>query len=250
MSWGSDDKWSKGAVGSTESLPTPLISAIPHLAREKVFACRYWKERCFGINAESLVERVSEDVDSVGILYGGFNRPTPLFCLLVKLFQIKPDKDTLEAYISLSDGAPNDQIDSSQDLRYLRVLAAIFVRLTLPTSALCYNWIEGLLADGRKVAIVQPDGTTGILAIDQIAEHLLWDPSPFLGLNLPPLVKRTLLESKGSIQPYKTWLPDDIIQSRSKRNPEKEKQHEEVSLAQSIDETNALRASLGLKPLR
>jgi pre-mRNA-splicing factor 38A len=45
-----------------DSNPMMLLDAI---VRNKIFGCRYWREQCFGLNAESLVDKALE-LDSIG----------------------------------------------------------------------------------------------------------------------------------------------------------------------------------------
>lgn len=215
--------------------------------RDRVLASRYWKERCFALTAESLVDRIS-DVEAVGFLFGGFSRPTPFLCLVAKLLQIKPDDDTLNAYLSLSDGPLTDDPELRRtDMRYLRAVAAVYVRLALPRQASLYLLLEPLLSDGRKLAIVHADGRPDWLTIDALVESLLSQQGePVLGLSLPPLVKRSIFEKRRQLQPYTSWLPADVIGAALvQAEPVDDQPEEELS----IDATNRLRAKLGLAPL-
>lgn len=52
----------KGPSGVAETNPMMCLDAI---VRNKVFNSRYWKEDCFGLNAETLVDKAIE-LDSIG----------------------------------------------------------------------------------------------------------------------------------------------------------------------------------------
>ena len=68
----------------------------------KVYGNKYWKEHCFGLSAETLVDKACA-LDSMGGTYGGNNQPTPFLCLTLKLLQIQPEKDIIVEYIKNED---------------------------------------------------------------------------------------------------------------------------------------------------
>jgi pre-mRNA-splicing factor 38A len=192
-------------------------------------------------------------VEAVGFVFGGFSRPTPFICLLLKLIQIKPDKETIVAYLSLSDGPLTDDVSLQRsDMRYLRALAAVYVRLALPRSPQLYELLEPLLADCRKLSAVHADGRAFRLPIDSLVELLLSQiGEPVLGLALPPLVKREVLEKRRQLGAYSTWLPTEEVDAAL---VEMQPRAETANLAGveeelGIDATNRIRAKLGLKPL-
>ena len=57
---------------------------IDKIVRNNIFNSRYWKEECFGLTAESLVDKAIE-LNYVGGTYSGTNKPTPFLCLIAKL---------------------------------------------------------------------------------------------------------------------------------------------------------------------
>ena len=69
------------------SSPQLLIEKI---LRERIFECRYWKERCFGVSAASILDRAYE-LQYIGGAYAN-QRPTDFLCLTLKLLQIFPEK--------------------------------------------------------------------------------------------------------------------------------------------------------------
>ncbi|KAF8822821.1 putative pre-mRna splicing factor [Cardiosporidium cionae] len=91
--------------------PQFLISKI---VRSKVYQHTYWKEHCFGLTAESLIDKAVE-LQYIGGTYGGNRKATPFLCLLLKLLQIQPSKDVVLEYIK------NDKF------KYLRALGAFYL---------------------------------------------------------------------------------------------------------------------------
>jgi len=45
----------------------------------------YFKEKCFALTAETLVDRAYEDLKYVGGTFGPLQKPTEFLCLLLKM---------------------------------------------------------------------------------------------------------------------------------------------------------------------
>lgn len=112
---------------------------VEKIIRMKVYEHMYWKEHCFALTAETLVDKAI-DLKYVGGCYGGNRRPTRFLCLLLKMLQIQPDKEIIREYIR------ND------DYKYVRLLGAFYLRLTGQAVEI-YNYLEPLLNDYRKVCL-------------------------------------------------------------------------------------------------
>lgn len=69
----------------------------------------YWKEHCFGLTAETILDKATQ-LRSIGGTFGGTRRPTEFMCLILKMLQIQPDKEIVVQYI-LND-----------DYKYVRLL--------------------------------------------------------------------------------------------------------------------------------
>lgn len=69
----------------------------------------YWKEKCFGLSAESMIDRAVE-LRCVGGMYGEPNKPTDFICLILKMLQIQPDFDIVVELIR------------NEDYKYVRLL--------------------------------------------------------------------------------------------------------------------------------
>ena len=94
----------------------------PHLlleegVRHRIVNSYYWKEQCFGLNAATLCDRATE-LTCVGGTYNAGQRATPFLCLVLKMLQLGVEADILEEYLAQGE------------FKYLRVLAAFYVRLT------------------------------------------------------------------------------------------------------------------------
>ena len=61
---------------------------IPKLTRIKIHNDPYFKEKCFALTAETIIDRVYEDLKYVGGTFGALHRPTKFLCLLLKMLQI------------------------------------------------------------------------------------------------------------------------------------------------------------------
>lgn len=96
----------------------------------------------------------------VGGVYGGNIRPTPFLCLTLKMLQIQPEKDIVVEFIK------NDEF------KYVRALGAYYLRLT-GTSLDCYNYLEPLLNDSRKLRRQNRSGAFEIVYMDDFVDELL-----------------------------------------------------------------------------
>lgn len=79
--------------------------------RNKIYQTTYWKEHCFGLSAEMLVDK-AVDLKAVGGCSGGFGKPTHFLCLALKMLQIQPDPDIIIEFIR------------NEDYKYVRLLGA------------------------------------------------------------------------------------------------------------------------------
>lgn len=81
------NKTDTGALNIHGQNPQFLVEKI---VRQKIYATNYWKEQCFGLTAESIIDKAFE-LKYVGGTYGGARKPSPFLCLVLKLLQIQPD---------------------------------------------------------------------------------------------------------------------------------------------------------------
>ena len=119
---------------------------MEYIIRQRVYDSVYWKQECFGLSAEKLVDKAVELKHvrragwggrvgcvcactepqafadeprsaplaplQIGGMYGEPGKPTEFICLILKMLQIQPDKDIVVEFIK------ND------DFKYLRLLGA------------------------------------------------------------------------------------------------------------------------------
>ena len=71
---------------------------VEKIVRSRIYACTYWKEHCFGLTAESIVDKAM-DLDYFAGTYGGFRKPSKFLCLVLKCLQIQPDKEIIIEFI-------------------------------------------------------------------------------------------------------------------------------------------------------
>jgi len=90
----------------------------------------------------------------IGGVFGGNIKPSPFLCLTLKMLQIQPEKDIIVEFIK------ND------DFKYVRALGAYYMRLT-GTSLDCYNYLEPLLNDNRKLRRMNRNGGKLSLSVDK-----------------------------------------------------------------------------------
>lgn len=193
------------AYNSRNIDPSAYLSII---LRVRIYSSRYWKQRCFGLDAETILEK-AKDLDHIGFGSGGMNRPSPFACLLAKLLQISPSIEIMQAYLDFSGGKPTNSVAEQQrDLRYMRALVATYIRM-VGTSRLVFRLLEPLLSDYRKVNILQTDGRYERISMDEFLGSLLnCDSNLLLGIALPVLTRRNIVESRGDIGAYRSPLDD------------------------------------------
>ncbi len=112
------------------------IELVEKIIRERILESLYYKEQCFALNAATLLDRASE-IKNVGGQYSN-QRPTEFLCLAFKLLQIQPDREIVITYLD------------DEEWKYLRCLAAFYIRLTFPAADV-YTLLEPYLVDYRKV---------------------------------------------------------------------------------------------------
>ena len=183
---------------------------IPAILRDRVSTSRYWREKCFALSTETLIDRASE-LNHLGFCYGGVNRPSPFLCLLTKMMQLEPDSETLMSFIEYSEGSPANDLEMRKiDLRYLRALTVVYIRLVCKSSAI-FSLLEKLLPDYRTLFAVDPSGAFIRLSVDELIEMLL-DPEnrPVFGFIFPHLVKREVLQRRGEVDMYASELDSEL----------------------------------------
>ena len=114
--------------------PQNLIETI---VRNRIYSNAYWKEHCFGLTAETLVDKAMTLTDFGG-QYGGNRKPTKFMCLILKMLQIQPEKEIIIEFIK------------NEEYKYVRLLGAFYLRLTGSAKDI-YQYLEPLYNDYRKI---------------------------------------------------------------------------------------------------
>ena len=167
---------------------------IEKITRLKIYQCDYWKTECFGLTAETIVDKAVA-LNCCGGTYGGNVKPTDFLSLTLKMLQLQPDKDIVIAFIQ------ND------DFKYLRLLGAMYMRLVGKPVEI-YKYLEPLYNDYRKVAHRGSAGWS-LKHVDELIDSLLVDEIVF-DVALPHLPKRMKLEELGLLEPRKSALDAEL----------------------------------------
>ncbi|KAJ7470424.1 PRP38 family-domain-containing protein [Mycena latifolia] len=166
---------------------------VETVIRNRIWESIYWKEHCFALTAESLIDKAIE-VRFIGGVYGN-QRPTEFLCLLLKLLQIQPEKEILVEYMR------------ADEFKYLRALAAFYVRMTFRAVDV-YELLEPLLKDYRKLRLRNMAGYS-LTYMDEFIDQLLTEER-VCDIILPRLTKRSTLEENGEIGPRQSRLLDAL----------------------------------------
>lgn len=61
---------------------------IEKIIRSRIYDNKFWKEECFALSAELLVDKAML-MRFIGGVFGGNIKPTPFLCLTLKMLQIQ-----------------------------------------------------------------------------------------------------------------------------------------------------------------
>jgi pre-mRNA-splicing factor 38A len=163
--------------------PATLIETA---VRDRITDSLYWKESCFGLNAATLLDRAVE-MSYIGGTYGVGMKPTPFICLAFKLLTLVPEKEIVLEYLGRG----------GEEWKYLRALAAFYVRLTF-NSVEVYRVLEPFLEDKRKLRRRRKEGYT-LTYMDEFVDELLIKDR-VCGTSLWKLPARQILEDEGRLE--------------------------------------------------
>ena len=172
---------------------------VERVIRGRIYDSGYWKEHCFALTAESLVDKAVM-LNYIGGTYG-IQRPTPFICLVCKLLQIQPDKEIVLEYLQF------------EEFKYLRAVAALYVRLTFPSLEV-YEVLEPMLNDYRKLRFRQMSGSYSMTFMDEYVYDLL-TKERVCELILPRLTRRDVLEDTEGLTPRTSKLEEALLERDS-----------------------------------
>lgn len=168
---------------------------IEKIIRSRIYDNKFWKEECFALSAELLVDKAML-MRFIGGVFGGNIKPTPFMCLTLKMLQIQPEKDIIVEFIK------------NEEFKYVRALGAFYMRLT-GSSVDCYKYLEPLLADSRKLRRQNRDGQFELINMDEFIDSLLRDER-VCDVILPRIQSRHVLEENNELETKVSILEEDI----------------------------------------
>ncbi|KAB5596397.1 Pyruvate dehydrogenase [Ceratobasidium theobromae] len=189
----------KGAIHIHGQNPQFLVEKV---IRTRIWESEFWKEQCFALTAESLIDKAIE-LNSIGGVYGN-QRPTHFLCLLLKLLQIQPEKEILIEYLM------------ADEFKYLRALTAMYIRMTFPAVEV-YELLEPLLKDYRKLRLRNMNARAAgyhLTFIDEFVDQLLTEER-VCDIILPRLMKRAVLEETEGLAPRTSVLFEAMAGNKS-----------------------------------
>lgn len=229
---------------------TNPIFLIDKIVRTKIYSTTYYKEKCFALDAKTIIDKALE-LKSIGGTYGGSKKPTQFLCLLLKLLQIYPETPIIKKYIE-------------SDYKYLRALGCIYLRLTGKPEDI-YLTLEPLYNDYRKLRIRLPDGNLSTIYMDEFIDELL-NKDICLETVLPSITKRYVLEETEGLPLRISVLEgklkfeenlDDRVEVKKLEKPKKKiklgeggQNPQKEPAPESVEYWNNIRKQLGLAPLK
>lgn len=186
----------RGYVGPLVHGDNPL-KLFEKPVRDRIVDSYYWKEQCFGLNAATILDRAI-DLAFIGGTFGVGQKPTPFICLAFKLAQLAPERGIVEFYLGTA----------GEEFKYLRALAAFYVRLTYEKDEEVYTTLEPLLSDRRKLKRRTREGWA-LTYVDEFVDDLL-QKSRVCATTLPKLNPRTFLEDEGRLEPRVSALGEEL----------------------------------------
>lgn len=174
--------------------PSQLIEKI---TRERIHESFYWKASCFGLNSATICDRAVA-LKSVGGMYAQGVKVSQFLCLLYKMIHLQPDQDIVKVYIE------------QEEWKYLRVLAAFYVRLMWKPKDV-FETLEPLLEDGRKLKYRNKSGVS-LTYVDEFVDRLLTEER-VCDIQLPRMPSRTVLEDQNILEPRESSLQSELDSS-------------------------------------
>ena len=179
-----------------------------------MFNSYYWKEKCFGLTSETIIDKILE-LKYIGGMNHSSNQPTDFICLFIKLLQLNPSEEIIDEYLS------------DPDLKYLRALTALFIRFAYPPSKI-YTKLEKLYCDYKKLVILKSKGYA-IIHMDEYIDSLLNEEHIF-EISLPKIPKRSVLEENGELKPYVSVLENELNIDKNKKEESESETDEEKDI--------------------
>lgn len=161
----------------TDPLANPVHGTNPqnlieYITRQKIYSTTFWKEECFGLNAQDIAEKAALRIKCIGGSYGGNNKPSRFICMVLKMLQIGVEGEILEEFLQ------------NEDFKYVRLLGMFYLRLT-GRPADIYEKLEPFYSEYRKVRNRLSAGWE-IIHVDEYV-HTLLTKNEMCGITFPRL---------------------------------------------------------------
>jgi pre-mRNA-splicing factor 38A len=215
-----DERGSSGPLAPNGLNPATIMEKA---VRERIIESYFYKEQCFGVNEADIVDRVVEHVKFIGGVSGTVQKPTPFLCLAFKLLQLAPGDDVLDEYLHFG----------GDKFKYLRALAAFYIRLTRPDKDV-YTKLEPFLEDRRKLRRKGRNGTS-LTYMDEFVDDLL-TKDRVCATSLWKMRKRDILEDLEILEPRVS--PLGTLEDLLEEDEEGEEVKEEDAVMQNGDGAN------------
>ncbi len=88
----------RGAEQIHSTNPQFLVEKV---IRSRIYDNQYWKEQCFALTAESIIDKAVA-LQYIGGTHGA-QIPSQFLCLLLKLLQLQPDKEIIHEYLTAKE---------------------------------------------------------------------------------------------------------------------------------------------------
>ena len=196
---------------------------VEKIIRQRIYDSPYWKEKCFGLDAATLVDQ-AVTLSYAGGIYSDHNIPTPFLCLTLKLLQLSPPTAIVVELLQ------------QPAYKYIRLLAALYIRLTGRAEEV-YGQLDALLSDYRKVKRRREDGGWELLHVDELVDEML-TAERCCSVTLPRLAKREQLVQAGRMEERKSALIDmmEAEKEESKDGTEEEKRTSKEAATEALHE--------------
>ncbi|KAL0236044.1 hypothetical protein GEMRC1_002626 [Eukaryota sp. GEM-RC1] len=215
------------------------VSVIDPILSQRILQHSYWKEECYGLNEAGVAEKALS-LSYIGGSYSIYLKPTPFLCLLYKLLQLNPVPEIIL------------NLFHQNKYKYIRALAMFYIRLVFKPQFV-YTLLDQMYMDYRKLRVRYPHGWE-VTHVDEYTHGLL-NARRMFDVTLPYLPLRANVGVPPRVSPLEEILTaEECQEALGKLVVEMKEEVFEVegdgSLSDEIRRENALRASLGLKPLK
>ena len=173
--------------------------------RNRITNSYYFKEQCFGLNAATLCDRAVE-LRYIGGTYASGLRASPFLCLVAKMLDLNLERGIVDAYLN----------EGGEDFKYLRALAAFYIRLTEEKSENVYKRLGPLLEDKRKLRVRGNNGFR-LSYMDEFVDEL-FTKERVCATSFWKLVSRNMLEEEDKLEERVSPVQDLLDEDADERS--------------------------------